>query len=43
MYVDGEEVGRSEYDHSDFNWAKLVCLGHSADISESPLVGKLTD
>ena len=41
MYIDGEEAGRSAHDHSDFDWAKLVCIGHSADAGH--FVGQLTD
>ena len=30
-YVDGEEVGVFAYDHSDFDWQKLVWIGFSND------------
>ena len=30
-YVDGKEVGKHDYDHSDFDWQKRVWIGFSND------------
>lgn len=41
LYIDGLECTRNPFDHSDFDWAKLVCIGHSADIGN--FIGEITD
>jgi len=38
-YVDGKEVGKNDYDHSDFDWQKLVWIGFSNDAAKQYLKG----
>ncbi|MBC8231234.1 LamG domain-containing protein [bacterium] len=34
VYVDGKEVGTHAYDHSDFDWQKIVWVGFSNDAGQ---------
>ena len=38
-YVDGKEVGKNVYDHSDFDWQKRVWIGFSNDVAPNYFKG----
>jgi len=38
-YVDGKEVGKNAYDHSDFDWQKRVWIGFSNDVAPNYFKG----
>lgn len=38
-YVDGKEIGKHAYDHSDFNWQKRVWVGFSNDAAPNYFKG----
>ena len=42
-YVDGVEVGKNDYDHSDFDWQKRVWVGFSNDAGNDYFKGTIDD
>ena len=42
-YVDGSQVGKHDYDHSDFDWQKRVWVGFSNDAGNDYFKGLIDD